>query len=142
MRIIALAAIVAALGVAAAGSSPQQVVYARVSPNAGGLGLFIAGADGSGERPLLGAPDIDYDAVVVARRRVDRVHVGARRLRRSVSREAGRQRRSNGSPTIPAYDDQAAFSPDGKQLVFVSTRSGGIARPVDDGSRRRGARRR
>ena len=29
--------------------------------------------------------------------------------------------------TDPAYDDQAAFSPDGKQLVFVSTRSGGSA---------------
>ena len=27
----------------------------------------------------------------------------------------------------PAYDDQAAFSPDGKQLVFVSTRAGGTA---------------
>jgi Tol biopolymer transport system component len=27
----------------------------------------------------------------------------------------------------PAYDDQAAFSPDGKQLVFVSTRGAGIA---------------
>ena len=27
----------------------------------------------------------------------------------------------------PAYDDQAAFSPDGSQLVFVSTRSSGTA---------------
>ena len=27
----------------------------------------------------------------------------------------------------PAYDDQAAFSPDGKQLVFVTTRAGGTA---------------
>ncbi|MGH9145022.1 MAG: TolB family protein, partial [Vicinamibacterales bacterium] len=27
----------------------------------------------------------------------------------------------------PAYDDQAAFSPDGKQLVFVTTRNGGTA---------------
>ena len=30
--------------------------------------------------------------------------------------------------TDPAYDDQAAFSPDGKQLVFVSTRGGRTAR--------------
>jgi TolB protein len=29
--------------------------------------------------------------------------------------------------TDPAYDDQAAFSPDGKQLVFVGTRNGGIS---------------
>ena len=27
----------------------------------------------------------------------------------------------------PAYDDQAAFSPDGRQIVFVSTREGGRA---------------
>ena len=27
----------------------------------------------------------------------------------------------------PSYDDQAAFSPDGKQLVFVTTRGGGTA---------------
>src|SRR5262249_47924507 len=27
----------------------------------------------------------------------------------------------------PAYDDQAAFAPDGTQLVFVSTRGGGTA---------------
>ena len=27
----------------------------------------------------------------------------------------------------PAYDDQAAFSPDGKSLVFVTTRAGGTA---------------
>ena len=29
--------------------------------------------------------------------------------------------------TDPAYDDQAAFSPDGQELVFVSTREGGTA---------------
>lgn len=27
----------------------------------------------------------------------------------------------------PAYDDQAAFSPDGRQIVFVTTRAGGMA---------------
>ena len=27
----------------------------------------------------------------------------------------------------PAYDDQAAFSPDGRQVVFVTTRAGGRA---------------
>src|SRR5207244_9662929 len=30
-------------------------------------------------------------------------------------------------PDSPAYDDQAAFSPDSTQLVFVSTRAGGTA---------------
>jgi Tol biopolymer transport system component len=29
--------------------------------------------------------------------------------------------------TDPAYDDQGAFSPDSKHIVFVSTRAGGRA---------------
>ena len=34
---------------------------------------------------------------------------------------------SSGSPTVPAYDDQAAFSADGQQIVFVTTRVNGTA---------------
>src|SRR5579859_1807605 len=61
MRIAAVVVLAAALGGAAQESSPQQIVYARVSPNPGGLGLFIASADGSDERPLLSTPNLDYD---------------------------------------------------------------------------------
>jgi TolB protein len=55
--------VAAAAAIAAAASQPQKIVLARVFPNAGQIGLFIASADGTGERPLLAAPGMDYDAV-------------------------------------------------------------------------------
>jgi Tol biopolymer transport system component len=39
----------------------QRIAFARAFPNPGQLGLFIAAADGSGERLLLPSPDLDYD---------------------------------------------------------------------------------
>jgi Tol biopolymer transport system component len=127
MRIFAIFVAVAAAGLAAAAQSPQQVVYARVSPNPGGLGVFIAAADGSGERPLLTATDLDYDPVFASDGQSivftsDRE--GSADLFRINVDGTGLERLT----TDPAYDDQAAFSPDGKQLVFVSTRQGGFAR--------------
>ncbi|HEV3062084.1 MAG TPA: hypothetical protein VGY48_27790 [Vicinamibacterales bacterium] len=127
IAVIAIGAAAAALGMSAAGSSPQQVVFARVSPNPGGLGLFIASADGSDERPLLSAPDVDYDPAFAP---------DGQTLVFTSDREGSADLfrvRPDGSALErltddPAYDDQAAFSPDGKQLVFVSTRQGGFAR--------------
>ena len=55
-------AIVTALaiaGLAAAGSDPQKIAFARVFPNAGQIGLFIAATDGSDERPLLADRDVE-----------------------------------------------------------------------------------
>ena len=48
-----------------AAAEPQKISFTRqVFPNAGQVGYpFIASADGSGERPLLGNQEIDYDAV-------------------------------------------------------------------------------
>ncbi len=63
---------------------------------------------------------------MVARWGVDRLHVRAQRLRGSLPRE-GRRSGLERLTDSPAYDDQAAFSPDGRQLVFVSTRAGGTA---------------
>jgi len=127
MRIIAIFVAVAAAGVAAADRAPQQVVYARVSPNPAGLGVFIADADGSHERPLLSATDLDYapvfspdgGSIVFTSDRQ-----GSADLFRVKADGSGLERLT----TDPAYDDQAAFSPDGSQLVFVSTRQGGFAR--------------
>ena len=42
--------------------SPHQIAFTRVFPNAGQIGLFVAAADGSGERPLFDSAGIDYDA--------------------------------------------------------------------------------
>jgi Tol biopolymer transport system component len=123
---IALLAAVSSLALAAAVPAPQKIVFARVFPNAGQIGLFIAAADGSGERPLVGAGEIDYDAVwspdgasIVFTSDRD----GSADLYRVKPDGSSLERLTDS----PAYDDQAAFSPDGAQLVFVTTRSGGTA---------------
>ena len=61
MRILAGLLLSAVLGLSAAEFPQQQIVYARVSPNPGGLNLFIAAADGAGERALLAETDLDYN---------------------------------------------------------------------------------
>jgi len=124
MRMLVLVA--AVIGLSAANSEPQKIVFARVFPNAGQIGLFIAAADGSDERPLLAVRDVDYDpvwapdgsSIVFTSDRE-----GSADLFRVKPDGAGLERLTDD----PAYDDQAAFSPDGKQLVFVSSRKGGFS---------------
>jgi TolB protein len=107
--------------------APPKIALARVFPQPGQqLGLFVAAADGSGEHPLLGTPDTDYDAVwapdggsIIFTSERD----GSADLYR-VNPDGSELTRLT---TDPAYDDQAAFSPDAKRLVFVSTRGGGRA---------------
>src|SRR5260370_27575620 len=117
---------VAVAALAAAPAAPQKIVFGRVFPNPGQLGLFVAASDGSNERPLLASADLDYDpawspdgsSIVFTSERngsadLFRVNPDGSRLERSTDN--------------PAYDHPAAFSPDGRQLVFVSTRGGGTA---------------
>jgi TolB protein len=130
-----LLALAAAGAVAAGSAGPQKaatsagsekIVFARVFPNSGQVGLFISAADGSGEHPLLTSTDIDYDpvwspdgaSIVFTSDRE-----GSADLYRVKPDGTGLERLTEN----PAYDDQAAFSPDGRQLVFVSTRNGGTA---------------
>src|ERR1700675_2252397 len=117
---------VTVVALAANTSGPQKIVFARVFPTAGQLGMFVAGADGSGEHPLLAAPGMDYDpvwspggqSIVFTSDRE-----GSADLFRVNPDGSGLERLTDN----PAYDDQAAFSADGKQLVFVTTRNGGTA---------------
>jgi Tol biopolymer transport system component len=111
----------------AQGAGVQTIFMSRVFPAPGRLGLFIANADGSGERPLLAeSGGLDYDAtwsragdwIAFTSERngsadLYRVRPDGRDLERLTD--------------SPSYDDQAAFSPDGKQLVFVTTRANGTA---------------
>jgi TolB protein len=118
-----VAAAVAALATSAA---PQKIAVARTFGNPGQVGIFVAAADGTGERTLLSAPDTDYDpvwapdgsSIVFTSDRS-----GSADLYSVKPDGTGIKRLT----TNPAYDDQAAFSPDGKQLVFVSSRAGGTA---------------
>jgi TolB protein len=117
-------AVAAVFGLAAADTAPQKIVFARVFPNAGQIGLFISSADGSNEHPLLSVQDVDYDpvwspdgaSIVFTSDRE-----GSADLFRVKPDGTALERLTD----HPAYDDQAAFSPDGKRLVFVSSRDGG-----------------
>ena len=126
LKMIIAAAMLLALTVSAA-EPPHQIAFTRVFPNAGQVGLFIANADGSGERQLFDSGGFDYDAtwspdgasIVYTSDRE-----GSPDLFRLKPDGSGRERLTD----HPAYDDQAAFSPDGTQLAFVTTRNGGYAR--------------
>jgi TolB protein len=104
----------------------ERIVFGRIFPNAGQIGLFIAAADGSDERPLLGQSSIDYDpvwspdgkSIVFTSERS-----GSADLFRVGSEGGGLERLTDNA----AYDDQAAFSPDGRYIVFVSSRGDGTA---------------
>jgi len=107
-------------------TTPRRIAYSRAGVQPGQPQLFIASADGSDERPLLAAPDNDYNPVWAPDGKSivftsDR-H-GSADLFRVNADGTGLTRLT----TEPAYDDQAAFSGDGKQLVFVSTRAKGTA---------------
>ncbi|MDA1094353.1 MAG: hypothetical protein O3A25_13935 [Acidobacteria bacterium] len=111
---------------AGAAAGPQQIVFTRVFPQPGQIGLFIAAADGSDEHALIDPPDADYDAawapdgasIVFTSERN-----GSADLYRVQPDGTGLERLTDS----PAYDDQAAFSPDGQHLVFVTTRADGTA---------------
>lgn len=105
-------------------AEPPQIFLNRV-----GLyhaNLFVANADGSGERPLLPPGTLEYNAawsrdgkwIVFTSERS-----GSADLYRVRVDGTGLERLTDD----PAYDDQAAFSPDASQIVFVSTRAAGRA---------------
>ncbi|MGP8235552.1 MAG: TolB family protein [Limisphaerales bacterium] len=101
-----------------------RLVFSRFGPTK--IGLFIADKDGKNERPLFPTNGLDYNPsfsadgkwIVFTSERsgsadVYRAHPDGSKL----------EKLTEG----PSYDDQAALSPDGRTLAFVSTRDGGTA---------------
>ena len=111
-------------GGVAIGEMPTRVLYSRLGPVK--TGVFIADGDGGHERALVRPDSLDYNAsfstdgkwIVFTSERngsadIYRVHPDGEGLERLTD--------------YPGFDDQAALSPDGSMLAFVSTREGGFA---------------
>ena len=102
----------------------DRIIFTSNGPSA--AELFIANADGTGERRLLSTTEMDYSPsfsqdgkwIVFTSERngsadIYRVHLDG----------SGLERLTNDS----SFDDQGALSPDGSRLAFVSTRGRGTA---------------
>ena len=105
-------------------AAPPSVTFLRVAPYK--TALFVSSADGSDERPLVAASSRDYNPAwsrdgqwIVFTSERD----GQSEIYRVRPDGTALERLTN----HPSYDDQAALSPDGNQIVFVSTRAAGTA---------------
>ena len=96
----------------------------RIGPST--IDLFVANADGSGERKLFSNSDFDYNGSFSADGRwivftSERAGYGQADLYRVHPDGSGLERLTD----YPGVDDQASFSPDATQVAFVSTRGEG-----------------
>ena len=101
-----------------------RIIFSRLAPTR--IGLFLADADGKNERPLLPATGLDYNASFSADGQwimFTSERAGSADIYRMHADGSGLERLTEG----PSYDDQAALSPDGRTLAFVSTRESGTA---------------
>jgi Tol biopolymer transport system component len=126
MRIGLLLVAGATVAATAAGPAPQTIVLTRVFPSPGQIGLFIASADGADEHRLVAGQDENYDAVWSPDGSAiiftsDRG--GSADLYRVKPDGSGFKQLTDS----PAYDDQPSLSPDGRTIVFVSSRASGFA---------------
>jgi TolB protein len=105
-------------------AEPPRIFFNRI-----GLyraSLFIANADGSAERALFAPGTLDYNGTWSRDGRwiaFTSERNGSADLYRARPDGTGLERLTDD----PAFDDQAAFSPNGSQIVFVSTRAAGRA---------------
>ncbi|PYR64014.1 MAG: hypothetical protein DMF88_24070, partial [Acidobacteria bacterium] len=121
MTLVVLITLACAAAASLSAAARQTMLMNRLGPSA--MALYVANADGSGERPLLNSSGFDYNAsfspdgqwIVFTSERagsgqadVYRVHPDGSALERLTD--------------DPDLDDQAVISPDSRQVAFVSTR--------------------
>lgn len=116
-------AILATLALAAIAHAKDTILVNRVGPS--GADLYIANADGTGERKLFpGGAGFDYDASFSADGKwivfTSEGKLDAEILRVRVDGSGLEQLTEPGG-----FNDQATISPDGHQIAFVSTRGSG-----------------
>jgi Tol biopolymer transport system component len=112
------------VGTVLSGATPDRILFARLGPSHGAL--FIANADGTGERALTPPGSLDYNPswsstgnwIVFTSERN-----GSADLYRVRADGTGLEQLTDN----PAFDDQTAASPDGTRIVFVTTRAAGFA---------------
>jgi len=121
-------------GAAAATEKPRLLIQ-RIAPTVSAL--YMANADGSGERRIFNGATLDYNGALSPDGKwilftSDRA--GSADIYRARIDGASLERLTDN----PAYDDQAAWSPDGKSIAFVSSRGSGSTDvwTLDLGSRR------
>jgi TolB protein len=121
-RILLVAIASASFSAVHSAAPPYQMTFARIGPAQ--TQLFVANADGSNERALLPV-GLDYSPAFAAGGWV------VFTSERGGSADIYRARLDGSSlerlTDHPSYDDQAAPSPDGQAIVFVSTRGNGKA---------------
>ncbi len=98
----------------------------RIGPSASQI--FVANADGTGERKLIDSGTLDYNASFSA----DGQWIVFTSERDGLGNSNIYRARADGSQAerltdSPAVDDAAVFSPDGSKVAFVSTRDGFLA---------------
>jgi Tol biopolymer transport system component len=104
-------------------SAADRILMTRLGPSK--ASLMIADLDGTGERALTEGT-LDYNPAWSADGKwiaFTSERNGSADLYRMHADGSGVERLTDD----PSYDDQAAFSPDGDQIVFVSTRAAGTA---------------
>ncbi len=105
-------------------ADPNRIFFAHGAPAK--ATIFISNADGGEEHPLLQSTSLDYNPswspdgrwIVFTSERD-----GSADLYRVKPDGTGIERLTDN----PAYDDQAAFSPESDRIVFVTTRANGHA---------------
>jgi TolB protein len=100
----------------------EHLLFARIGPAS--AQLFIANGDGTAERPVLPATGLDYSPSLTSDGQwivFTSERNGSADIYRVRTDGAGLEQLTNDA----AYDDQAAASPDGGTIAFVSTRAHG-----------------